>query len=83
MACKGVGEAGPEAVAPISKLQDYIRSAVADANGNNGRTELLLEGILKSLSTLQIVLDTGVIAGAVREDSNHEAYRNLGGVGVV
>ena len=80
---QGVGEAGPEAVAPISKLQDYIRSAVADANGNNGRTELLLEGILKSLSTLQIVLDTGVIAGAVREDSNHEAYRNLGGVGVV
>lgn len=29
----GVGEAGPEAVAPISVLQEYVRDAVADARG--------------------------------------------------
>lgn len=29
---KGVGEAGPEAVAPISVLQDYVQDAVENAN---------------------------------------------------
>ena len=33
---KGVGEAGPEAVAPISKLMDYVRLAVAEAGGAGG-----------------------------------------------
>lgn len=32
----GVGEAGAEAVAPISVLQKYVREAVADAMGGNG-----------------------------------------------
>jgi phage-related protein len=33
---QGVGEAGPEAVAPIGKLQSYIAEAVAEARGNQG-----------------------------------------------
>ena len=33
---KGVGEAGPEAVAPISKLMDYVRLAVAEAGSGGG-----------------------------------------------
>lgn len=36
---KGVGEAGAEAVAPISKLQEYVSAAVADQNA------MLLEGL--------------------------------------
>lgn len=33
---KGVGEAGPEAVAPINVLMDYVRKAVSEANGAGG-----------------------------------------------
>lgn len=36
---KGVGEAGAEAVAPISKLQEYVSAAVADQNA------MLLQGL--------------------------------------
>jgi hypothetical protein len=79
---QGVGEAGPEAVAPISKLQDYIKSAVAEGN-NGGNTEVLLKAILKALMNMQIVLDTGVIAGAVQEENIFRTQQKLGGVGVV
>lgn len=40
------GEAGPEAVAPISTLMEYIRSAVAESQG--GQTEVL-QNILEAL----------------------------------
>lgn len=40
------GEAGPEAVAPISTLMEYIRSAVAESQG--GQTEVL-QKILEAL----------------------------------
>lgn len=39
------GEAGPEAVAPISELMGYVRAAVAESN-NNGTIETLLNNIL-------------------------------------
>jgi len=76
---QGVGEAGPEAVAPVSKLQEYIKDAV----GNTGNTDALLIDILKALRNMQIVLDTGVIAGAVQEENNFRTRQHLGGVGVV
>jgi hypothetical protein len=33
---QGVGEAGPEAVAPIGTLMGYVRTAVEEARGNQG-----------------------------------------------
>ncbi|QCT71521.1 phage tail tape measure protein [Eubacterium maltosivorans] len=42
----GGGEAGPEAVAPISVLQDYVRMAVAESN----------DGILKALEKITAML---------------------------
>lgn len=81
---QGVGEAGPEAVAPVSKLQEYIREAVEDSEGKDtGKTEKLLESILRALKGMSVVLDTGVIAGAVQEEQNFRTQRNLGGVGLV
>lgn len=41
----GGGEAGPEAVAPISELMKYVRTAVAESSANAG-IESLLERIL-------------------------------------
>ena len=41
---KGVGEAGAEAVTPISKLQDYIREAMAES-----KTDAELIAILKAI----------------------------------
>lgn len=35
------GEAGPEAVAPISDLMDYVRVAVAEGNNNSALIEIL------------------------------------------
>lgn len=79
---QGLGEKGPEAVAPISKLQDYIREAVGQANGS-GETDSLLKAILKALSNMQVVMDTGQLVGIMTEEMNFNTQRNLGGVGVV
>lgn len=59
------GEAGPEAVAPISKLMDYVRIAVDDSNQESVD---ILNRILKLLSDklpqeTSIVLDSGVLVG--------------------
>lgn len=69
---KGVGEAGPEAVAPISKLQDYVSQAVS---GNMVGTELVMSKILAVLeryipeiaseSGNTIVLDDGTLVGRI------------------
>lgn len=50
------GEAGPEAVAPISTLMEYIRTAVADSQG--GQTEVLQKilEILKNRDWLKRVI---------------------------
>lgn len=57
----GGGEAGPEAVAPISTLQRYVKEAVADENRN---FEYYLQKILEilakyipELANMQVVLD--------------------------
>lgn len=66
------GEAGPEAVAPISVLQDYIRAAVNEANGDlaaqMAKACSLLNQLLdtvKELAGMGVVLDTGAMVGAL------------------
>lgn len=44
-----VGEAGPEAVAPIDVLQGYVKSAVAEANGNKNSEIAELKEIVRDL----------------------------------
>ena len=78
---QGVGEAGPEAVAPISKLQEYIRDAVGSANG--GSNEKILKDILRALKEMKIVMDTGELVGVVESELGYRTQRNLGGVGFV
>lgn len=62
------GEAGPEAIAPISTLQQYVRIAVAE---KDDRVCQKLEAILQMLQRLlpdlvqrQLILDTGAVVGA-------------------
>lgn len=69
---KGVGEAGPEAVAPISKLQEYVSQAVS---GNMADVEFIMSKILSLLeryipgiaaeSGHAIVLDDGTLVGRI------------------
>lgn len=66
------GEAGPEAIAPISVLQDYIKKAVAEENSGllDALTEIcfLLKGIAANTAELQnmrVVLSTGETVGAL------------------
>lgn len=44
-----VGEAGPEAVAPIDVLQGYVKAAVAEANGNKDSEIAELKEIVRDL----------------------------------
>lgn len=64
---QGVGEAGAEAIAPISLLQEYIRTAVRNENENIGRIMIEQVGILIDFLTRNmpksVLLDTGVLAG--------------------
>lgn len=66
---QGVGEAGAEAVAPISKLMDYTRIAVEGSNAGLedklDRVVTLLDNYLPTLQNLQITLDTGELVGAL------------------
>lgn len=64
------GEAGAEAVAPISVLLDYIRTAVGEANaGTAGAIERLISLLATYLPQIvggmarQIVLDNGTLVG--------------------
>ncbi len=68
------GEAGAEAIAPISVLQDYIRSAVAERDerlANILKTILsMLNRYLPQLAGMQVVLDTGATVGALAAGMN-------------
>lgn len=61
---KGVGEAGPEAVTPISTLMDYVRTAVKEGNGNDKLTTLM-EAFMDRMMNLQVVMDTGEVVGVL------------------
>mgnify|MGYP001078374168 CR=1 FL=1 len=63
---KGVGEAGAEAVAPISELMDYVTMAVnnGDISDRIDRLEgVIANGFANMSRGSQIVLDTGVLVG--------------------
>ena len=71
---KGVGEAGAEAVAPISVLQTYVRDAVAAENaGITSAVDRLaaligdyLPAILGNMGK-DLVLDTGALVGGTKD----------------
>ncbi len=73
---KGVGEAGPEAVTPISTLMDYVRTAVKEGNGND-RLIQLMEAFMRRMLDLKIVLDTGEFVGAIASPMDRELQRLL------
>lgn len=64
---QGGGDAGPEAAAPISVLQKYVRAAVRAENG--GLLDALAEqnrammDFLESVIPRQVRLDTGALVG--------------------
>lgn len=66
---QGAGEAGPEAIAPISKLMDYTRSAVDGSNaGLEQKLDVLislLTNYLPEMVNKQVVLSTGELVGAM------------------
>lgn len=55
---KGVGEAGPEAVAPINVLQDYVQDAVENANSAAGNIDydLLANKIARACASIEQVM---------------------------
>lgn len=63
---QGVGEAGPEAVAPISELMRYVQVAVDNSSIINriDRLESVIAGGFAGMSGTKIVLDTGVLVGS-------------------
>ncbi len=68
------GEAGAEAIAPITVLQEYIRRAVSERDAGlnsvlNGILELL-NRYLPQLAGMQLVLDTGTTVGALAAGMN-------------
>ena len=74
---KGVGEAGPEAVTPVSVLQDYVGAAVeAKTSGINDRldnlTTLLSKFFPQVLSGMEksVVLDSGALVGRLAPQMN-------------
>lgn len=56
---KGVGEAGPEAVAPINVLQDYVEEAVENANSTykNMDYDLLADKIARACASIEQVME--------------------------
>ena len=61
------GEAGAEAIAPISDLQDYVRVAVNESNTEmserlNGILSILSD-YLPNMANYSVVLDSGVLVG--------------------
>lgn len=67
MGLQGVGEAGPEAVAPIDTLQAYIRTAVKDRDDGIIRTLIeqnqLLMDFLERAMPHAVRLDSGALVG--------------------
>ena len=70
------GEAGPEAIAPISTLQNYVQEAVSESNYQLYQTLnqilSLLTQYFPQLANKQLVLDTGALVGELAEPMNEE-----------
>lgn len=70
---KMVGEAGPEAVAPIDVLQGYVKTAVAEANAQqNNVTNALLQELLDSLPDMMVSAFS-----AMRFDVNNREFARM------
>lgn len=70
------GEAGPEAIAPISTLQSYVQEAVSESNYQLyqalNQILSLLTQYFPQLANKQLVLDTGALVGELAEPMNEE-----------
>lgn len=68
------GEAGAEAIAPISVLQDYVRRAVSERDEGLLHTLnailSMLNRYLPQLSNMRLVLDTGAMVGGLAAGMN-------------
>lgn len=66
------GEAGPEAVAPIDALLDYVRVAVNESNSGMYETLrnmiLLMSEYFPQFANMKIVLNNGVLVGELIDD---------------
>lgn len=71
------GEAGPEAIAPISTLEGYFKKwSVNDAL--NEKVDALIgiiSAYLPDIANKQLVLDTGVLVGGMSNELNKSFYR--------
>lgn len=70
------GEAGPEAIAPISTLQSYVQEAVSESNYQmyqvmNQMLSLMTQ-YFPQMANQQLVLDTGALVGELAEPMNEE-----------
>lgn len=71
-----VGEAGPEAVAPIDVLQGYVKTAVAEANGNKDSEIAALKEVVQDL--VSALPDMMVSAfSSMRFDVNNREFARL------
>jgi hypothetical protein len=66
---QGVGEAGAEAVMPVTKMMDYVATAVRNETGGIGQiiveqNRLLLDFLRRNMPNM-VQLDTGVMVGAL------------------
>lgn len=75
----GGGEVEPEAIAPISVLQEYVKDAVSGQNQDIVAVlNLILQGIyalgerLGILENLQLVLDSGALVGEIANKMDSE-----------
>ena len=70
------GEAGPEAIAPISTLQSYVQEAVNESNYQlyqvmNQMLSLMTQ-YFPQMANKQLVLDSGALVGELAEPMNQE-----------
>ena len=70
------GEAGPEAIAPIEILKEYIREAVSDRDDSvyavlEAMLELLQE-FLPRIPRMRVVLDSGALVGELADPMNEK-----------
>ena len=70
------GEAGPEAIAPISTLQSYVQEAVSESNYQlyqvMNQILSMLTQYFPQMANKQLVLDTGALVGELAEPMNEK-----------
>ena len=78
---QGVGEAGPEAVAPISVLQGYVSDAVRRENEGIIRTMIeqnrIMQDFLKRTIPRSVQLDSGALIGELTPAIDRELSDRL------